>query len=143
LLTLLVDLDGFTPVNALLRLDSALVQRHVLHQLPCLGLLLWPVAGGRRSGDTGGGSIASTFAAQNLGKGFWREKSGLCSTSGRTTKVIGQTHVLSEPTQTWPKFGPRMRRSAQVGLIASHHWGVRSRRSCPVGPIWTRADKMR
>jgi hypothetical protein len=36
-----------------------------------------------------------------------------------------------------------MRRAGRVGPVALPHWGGRTRRAGPVGPVRTRADQMR
>jgi hypothetical protein len=66
------SLDDFAPANALLRLDSPLCRCQVLRRLPRLGLLLWPLAGGWRSGSIDGGINRFCFRCHrsNLGQGF-------------------------------------------------------------------------
>jgi hypothetical protein len=74
-------LDGFAPACMLLRLDRTLVRRHVLCQLPCIGLLLRPTISAVKV--LAAESIAASAAvAQILWEGFLREKSGLCVTGG-------------------------------------------------------------
>jgi hypothetical protein len=77
--TLLVDsdhvltiLDGFTPASVLLRLDPPLIRRHVLRQLPRLGLLLRPTTGGNHNGGTSGEFHHFRFRCRrsNFGQGF-------------------------------------------------------------------------
>jgi hypothetical protein len=47
------------------------------------------------------------------------------------------------PTQTCPKFEPRMGQTGRIGPIASPCWRRRKRRVGPFGPVRMRANHMR
>jgi hypothetical protein len=73
-------------------------------------------------------SMAAEMGRRGFGKGIggwdWPTRSlPLAGGPGVTKGGRGRTRAMSVPTQTRPKFGPRMSRVGRVGPNVLHRWG--------------------